>query len=190
MMSWHAILAGIILALVGIRKSFFPMWSILCNILISIYMGIMLTPMIIEIIPGAGWFNYRCGVSTAGVAIVTFVILQIFASNFITGKFKVSFPKIIDEAGAGILGFIAGYLACSFILFAICITPLSRQPFLRKICTDNAPVIKSPIVRTCDFVATASRQHRSGTVESVVDWLIEPGYELKYEPTTNRKTKN
>ncbi len=189
-MFWFAVLVGAVFAMIGIKKGFYPIWAILFNILISIYLGIMLAPTIVGIIPDIGNSRYHYAGCVAGIAIVTFTVLQTIATSFLTGTYDVSFPKIFSSVGAGILGFLSGYLVCSFALFVICIMPFSKEPFIRKVCgqSDLAPSAVASVVNVCDFVGDLSMQHYDNVAAGVVDWLIMPADESEYNPDKTEGT--
>lgn len=133
MVFWLGILCGGLFIWFAIKIGFFEMWALLFNIVISIYVAIFLTPVILEIIPEAG--NIPCcnafalGVLAGG----TFLILYGITYVFLTGQFKVAFPKLFDILFTGILGFLAGFLVLSFAAMVIAITPISQNRFVKQI---------------------------------------------------------
>ena len=189
-MFWFSVLVGAVFAMIGIKKGFYPIWAILFNILISIYLGIMLAPTIVGIIPDIGGSRYHYAGCVAGIAIVVFAVFQTIATSLLTGTCTVSFPKIFSNVGAGILGFLSGYLVCSFALFVICITPFSKEPFMRSICgrDDLAPSAVASVVKVCDFVGALSLQRYDNVAAGVVDWLIMPADESGGNPDETERT--
>ncbi|HCO95296.1 MAG TPA: hypothetical protein DIU00_15330, partial [Phycisphaerales bacterium] len=125
MVFWTGILAGGLFAWFAIRIGFYEMWAMLFNIIISIYIAVFLTPVIIDIIPAAGDTSYGNALTMVTAAIGVFLILYVITYLFLTGQFKVSFPRIFDTLGTSVLGFLAGFLIWSFAAALICATPAS-----------------------------------------------------------------
>jgi uncharacterized membrane protein required for colicin V production len=132
MVFWTGILAGGLFAWFAIRIGFYEMWAMLFNIVISIYVAVFLTPVIIDIIPAAGDTSYGNALTMATAAIGVFLILYVITYLFLTGQFKVSFPRIFETLGAGVLGFLAGFLIWSFAAVLIWATPVSQHTFVKN----------------------------------------------------------
>jgi len=181
MMFWLAVAMGVVFALIGIRLGFYRMWAVLFNILVSIYLGVMLTPAMVKIIPSMENFYYHRPLSVAAIAIVAFAVLQTIAVTLI-GAFEVSFPKMFNNIGSVILGFLSGYLLVIFVLFVICVIPFSKQGLVswqRRL----KPTAARPVVKVCDFVGSASLHVCDGVALEVVSDLISrhrPGDEPDY----------
>jgi uncharacterized membrane protein required for colicin V production len=105
----------------------------LFNIVISIYIAIFLTPVILDVVPAAK--NMPCcnALALLVLAIGTFFILYGITYVFLTGQFNVSFPRIFDILFTGILGFLAGFLVLSFAALVITITPISQNRFVKQV---------------------------------------------------------
>jgi len=132
MIFWTCILVGGLFAWLAIKIGFYETVVHLFNIIISIYVAIFITPFILVTFPAAG--NMPCcqAVAPASIAVGMFLILYGIAYVFLTGQFKVSFPKVFDILFAGILGFFTGFLVASFAALIIMLTPLSRNTFMNK----------------------------------------------------------
>ncbi len=181
---WLSILAGIVFAAVAFRRSFYLMWTILFNITISIYLGIMLTYTAVKTIDAISCSSYSYAGCVLGIAIVTFVILQFIAIRFFAATFKVTFSKIFDNIGAALLAFIAGFLVFSFISFSISITPIVDNPFMQEVISgqqiakSSAPVV----LRTCNLVGVLSAQKNTGVTGDFLSWLLATREETWDEP--------
>lgn len=157
MVFWLGILCGGLFIWFAIKIGFFEMWALLFNIVISIYVAIFLTPVILEIIPEAGDIPccnaFALGVLAGG----TFLILYGITYVFLTGQFKVAFPKLFDILFTGILGFLAGFLVLSFAALVIAITPISQNRFVKQIGfnRESQQANISYICLWCDLVNTA-----------------------------------
>jgi len=132
MVFWTGILAGGLFAWFAIRIGFYEMWAMLFNIIISIYIAVFLTPVIIDIIPAAGDTSYGNALTMVTAAIGVFLILYVITYLFLTGQFKVSFPRIFETLGTGVLGFLAGFLIWSFAAVLIWATPASQNTFVKN----------------------------------------------------------
>ena len=186
MIFWLTIMIGILAVLIGKKKGFFPMWAILFNIMIPIYISVMLTPTVVGVIPDIGTNGYNQAGCVAGIAILFFVFLQFIATNYFTADSDVILPDFVEKIGTSVISFIAGYLACCFIFFIICIMPFSDKPIAKKILGKDQRSLSAvaSVAKTCDFVGAISLQcHEDTTVPKIVDWFIEPAYKPTDEPT-------
>ena len=133
MIFWLGIIVAAIFAYMAIKLGFFMSWSILFNIVISIYLAIYLGPLIVIFIPGAGDTPYANILGIVCVAATSFFIQHLIAYTYITGPFAVSFPRILDNLGAVIIGFLSGFLVWSFISLIVCAMPMSKVKLLEDL---------------------------------------------------------
>ena len=133
MVFWLGILTGGFFIWFAMKIGFYEMLAMLFNIVISIYVAIFLTPVILDIVPEAGDISFCNAFAMLVLAIGTFFILYGITYVFLTGQFKVSFPKIFDILFTGVLGFLAGFLVLSFIALLITTTPISQNRFVRQL---------------------------------------------------------
>jgi uncharacterized membrane protein required for colicin V production len=133
MVFWLGILTGGLFTWFAIKIGFYEMWAMLFNIVISVYVAIFLAPVILNIIPEAGDIPCSHALALAALGAGTFCILFGITYVFLTGQFKVSFPKSFDILFAGVLGFLAGFLVLSFAALVITITPISQNRFVRQV---------------------------------------------------------
>lgn len=172
---WIGILVAILFAYIAIKMRFYATWALLFNIVISIYLGIALGPLLADFVPGLSNAPYHTALSIVGTTIGAFLILHGISYTLLTGQFSVPFPKIIDKLGAGILGFLVGFLIWSFVGLLACVTPMSQNTFVKDIglCDQfeqtNAPVI----CRCCDLVHSivSSQDSKHTTEEAIVELL-------------------
>ena len=188
MLFWVAVLAGGGFAYLGIKKGFFPMWAITFNILVSVYLSVMLLPVIEAIIPDNGGqaYFYNCALSLLIIGILVFVVLQTIASNYFSGGFQVSFPVIFNNIVAAILGFISGYLICCTVLVIISIMPFTSQSSIANkiLGPQNLPAaVTKPVIGACDFIGVASMQVWPDVAQDAVDdFLVQREARLKQKP--------
>jgi hypothetical protein len=131
MIFWVGILVGGVFAWLAVRMGFFETWAMLFNIIISVYLGILLGPMLVEIIPGAAGTPYSKVLGMISAAIVAFLILHCISYTFFTGQLTMSFPGIFNSLGAAFLGFLAGFLVWSFAILLVCMTPVSKYDIVK-----------------------------------------------------------
>lgn len=128
---WIAVLIGAVSAWLAVRIGFYEIWALLVNIAIAIYVAIFLAPRVIDLAPATGRLSaYSTALSMIVLAGGCFAILHGFSYVFLTGQFKVPFPRAFDILLAGSLGFLAGFLACSFLAVAFTTTPLAQQELI------------------------------------------------------------
>ncbi len=191
MIFWLGILAGAVAAWAAIRIGFYESWVMLFNILISIYVAIFLTPVIVDIVPEAGGISCGNILAMTAVAIAVFAILYGIAHIFFTSQFNVSFPKTFDILFAGLLGFLAGFLVLSFAAFLICATPISQNEFASDagLSRQSQRANISYICWWCDLVnsVVASPENKVTTEQAINEWLS--GTEPKAPPETAEDTE-
>ena len=133
MVFWLGILVGGLFVWFTIKMmGFYETWAMLFNIVVSIYLGIFLRPVIADAIPAAGNTPYSNAMTVVATAIAFFAILHGISFVFFTSQFSVSFPKVLDVLGTGFLGFLTGLLVWSFAALLICITPISQNEFVKS----------------------------------------------------------
>jgi hypothetical protein len=136
MVFWVGILVGGLFAYFAIKKGFYEMWALGFNIIISIYLAVLLGPVVADIIP-TGAAAYNKAVTMLAIAAASFLILYGISYTFITGQFSISFPKIVDVVGAGLFGFLIGFLVWSFISLLIMATPITNNTLAKEIGFDS-----------------------------------------------------
>ena len=138
MVFWAGILAAAFFAWLAVKIGFYETWTMLFNIVISIYLSVFLTPAITTMVPAAGDTAYGNALTLITVAAGAFLILHGVSYSFLTGRFSVWFPRPLDNVGSGLLGFLAGFLIWSFVTLVISVSPLSQAGFARDISLTSA----------------------------------------------------
>jgi ABC-type xylose transport system permease subunit len=136
MIFWVGILVSGLFAHFAIKKGFYEMWALGFNIIISIYLAVLLGPVVSDIIP-VGTAAYSKVLTMLGTAIACFLILHGISYTFITGQFSIPLPKIVDVVGAGIFGFLIGFLVWSFVCLLIMTTPITKNNLAKEIGFDT-----------------------------------------------------
>ena len=175
MVFWVGILVGGLFIWIAVKIGFYETWAMLFNAVISIYVAIFLTPTILDVVPEAQ--NMPCcnALALSVLAIGSYLILYGITYIFLTGQFKVSFPKVFDILIAGLLGFLAGFLLLSFIALIITTTPISENRFVRQlgINRNSQQANITYICRWCDLVnSIVSSPDARITGEQAVEKLL------------------
>lgn len=187
MVFWLGILAGALFAWIAIRIGFYEMCAMLFNILISIYAAIFLTPVVTELIPAAASVSCGSVLTLAAISIGVFLILHGISYTFLTGQFKVPFPKTFDLLLAGLLGFLAGFLVLSFATLLICATPITENKFVKDIglSRQSQQANISYVCWWCDRVnSIVSSPRNKVTSKEVIDELLSSA-QPKPKPKTS-----
>ena len=191
MVFWFTVLVGIIAAWWGRKMRFYSAWALLFNILVSMYLGVMLTGAVIGMITDQSVSYYHCAAGVAGIAIIVFIILHIFTTTVLIADVEIRFPRMFDGVGSTILVFLSGYLVCNFVILVICIMPFTKKPAVENFIeqADLTAVAVPSVAAACDFVGNMSMQCYDDTAEQVVSGLPSPGYDIEYDPrkTTRRR---
>ncbi len=190
MVFWIGILIGGTFAWFAIKLRFYQTWTLIFNIIISIYLAVYLRPVVINI-PAVGDTPYNNALAMAAVALASFLILHGISYTFLTSQFNVSFPKVFDVVGAGLLGFLAGLLVWSFLSLLIYITPASQNTFVKEIGFTD-PFQQNSVLyvsRFCDLVnAVVSSQDNGCSAEQTIRKLLK-GPESQAQGKTPERPK-
>jgi len=171
-----AIVAALLFALLGIRLGYYRSWAMLFNILVSIYLAVMLAPVVPGLLANVRDFHYRYPAFIIIVAIIIFTILQLF-TNYLTGAFEASYHRKFEIISSAIIGFISGYLLITFIFFVICLVPSTKPKFISW--QDKSTYqAAQPVVSACNFIGYISIHACEDVACGVVDELIDARDEL------------
>jgi len=130
---WLGVLAAGIFAWYAVKMGFYESWATLFNIVVAVYLAVFLRPVITEMVPAAGQRSYGQALTLTVTAVVFFLVLHGITYTAFTGQFSIAFPKILDTLGAGLLGFLGGFLIYSFVMLAVYVTPVSQNAVLQTI---------------------------------------------------------
>lgn len=170
------IIIGVVVGFMGRRAGFVSMWTMLFNVLISIYISIMLSPTIIGLLPSLNTSDYYRAMCLLGIAIFVFAVAHNILSMYLPEVFSVAVPKLFDGWIAGIAGFFVGFFVSSFIIFIFAVTPLSRTSVIKKISPEETlgQAVSSPVLGACKIVSELSLQGDKRNCRKVVKWFIKP----------------
>ncbi len=170
------LVVGLVFALVGYRKTWYPCWTYLFNLLIAAYVSIMITPQVVDAVPLIRNYlgNYSYAVFALTVAVVIFVVMSLFSFRFFTSASAVSFPKILDSVGAAMLGFFSGAVIAGFLLSVVSITPLSDYSFVRSVTQGRRADagVNCAVLTSCNIVHDISLQPVPDAVEKQLELIM------------------
>jgi len=130
---WIGILVGGLFAWLAFKLGFYSTWAISFNIVLAVYLGLLAGPVLIELVPAADTGAYGTGLAVLTTAAAAFVVLHCICYTFITGRFNVTFPSLLDNLGSVVLGFCVGFLVWSFIAFLVYISPIAKNNLARTV---------------------------------------------------------
>jgi len=163
MVFWIAVLVGCISLYLATRIGFFDTLVLSFNVLTSVFVGIYSTCALIDAVPAAA--NFVCGtaITVSAISLVCFLSLSGLSYVLLTGQFKVAFPKLFDVLLSGCLGFGAGILLSSYVVFILSILPPLKTLSLLDQANTKANV--SLLCLYCDqvqrLVATGDSQQQT-----------------------------
>jgi hypothetical protein len=170
------IITGFVFAFIGYRKTWYSTWAVLFNVLIAVYASIMTIPQVIEEFPVIRSYlgNFSYSVFILVTAVIVFAVMQLLAFKFFTAVYMVSFPKILNGAGAAVLGFLTGSVVAGFLLFLISITTLSDNSTVRLFTQDKQSADQANIIvlESCDFVHNISLQPNPVGVDKQMEKIL------------------
>ncbi|MFA6187241.1 MAG: hypothetical protein WC770_08550 [Phycisphaerae bacterium] len=155
-------------AWLGYKKTWYPAWAFLFNIIVAIYLGVMAAPQIIDKLPiirtELGDFAYSG--TMLSLAVVFFIIAQLATFRYLTAVYCVSFPSLLNSIGAAILGFFTGAAIAGFVIFLINISPPQGSKYVAfftgaKLSQEKANTV---VYKTCNFVHSVSLQQHPTSV--------------------------
>jgi hypothetical protein len=126
MLFWMAVLTGALFAWIAVEIGFYATWIMLFNLVLSAYVAIFLSPVIIANIPAATSTPYGYALILISTASATLLIAYGICYACLSGELRAEFPRVFDNIAAGLLGFLSGFLVWSFVSFSVCLTPLTE----------------------------------------------------------------
>jgi hypothetical protein len=187
MLFWIGILVGAALAYLAVKTGFYETWVLLFNLTVAIYLGLFLHPLVADFIPAAGGTDFGPALTMLAIAGAVFAILQGLSFVFLTGQFKVPFPKIFDVVVSGILGFCAGLLIWSFVSLLITISPLARETAVEKIGFSPASFTEQSadyLAWWCDIIHNFTASDSAPTAQQAIQTALNSAPQKPVRPST------
>jgi hypothetical protein len=186
------ILIAAIFALSAKKMGFYHAWTMLFNLVISVYLAIRIGPAIEDFFPAAvsGQYSVTFAILAAGTG--AFLILQIIAYILMVGQFEVTFPRVVSIFGSSVVGFLAGFLVWSFGTFAFYTTPLCQSQSVKEIGVDAKTFEESKtqpyLAWWCNFLDKfiAAGDTPVSAEKAIKDILIKPAPKAIPDANTTR----
>lgn len=121
------------------KAGFVSGWTTLLNASVAIYLGIYVTPTVVESVSYIADFSYGAMLTAFVVAVILFTILNTIAST-VTGDLKIEMPKMIETLGGGAIGFLTGMLLWGFLCLLLEVSPLADSAMVKDTCRDPAEI--------------------------------------------------
>jgi hypothetical protein len=190
MVFWIAILVGVLFVWLAIRMGFYETWVLFFNAVISIYLSVFLTPILIEWVPAPGAApSYHVALCMILLAGGSFAVLHGLSFIFLTSQYHIPFPRVFDSLLSGMLGFATGFLVFSFLGLVLTTTPLAENKIVgtlglgrpsqpAKDAQTRTAAFKSPnlscLTRCCDLIHSFAGFHDPGiTSQAAVQELMD-----------------
>ena len=171
MITIAAIIIALFFVVIGLRLGYFRAWVMLFNILVSVYLAVMLAPVVPGLIPCVRDSCYRYPAFIMAAAIIIFAVMHSIALRLMK-SFEASCHRIFDLIASAVFGFISGYLLTAFIFFVICLIPLAKPGFVSWQDKSVAEV-RQPVISACDFIGYISIHACEGVAGGIVNKLID-----------------
>jgi hypothetical protein len=182
MVVWIGILVAVIFAYSAIKLGFYHTWTMLFNFVIAVYVAVRISPAIEEFLPAAmgSGGQYSKTMALLATGLVTFLILHGIAYVLLIGQFEVTFPRVVNTLGSGVLGFLTGFLIWSFGTLIVCTAPFSQQQYVKELGfetkTFQEAKMQPYLVWWCSFLdkIVASGDSPVSAEQTIKDLLIKP----------------
>ena len=180
MVVWIGILVAVLFAYSAIKLGFYHAWTMLFNFVIAVYVALRVSPAIEEFLPAAMGGQYSKTMALLATWLVTFLILHGIAYVLLIGQFEVTFPRVVNILGSGLLGFLAGFLIWSFVTLVVCTTPFSQQQYVKELGfetkTFQEAKMQPYLVWWCNFLdkIVASGEGPVSAEQTIRELLIKP----------------
>lgn len=187
MLFWLGILVGVALAYLAVKMGFYETWVLLFNLTVAVYLGLFLRPIVADFIPAAAGTDFGPALTMLAIAGAVFAILQGLSFVFLTGQFKVPFPKIFDVVVSGILGFCAGLLIWSFVFLLVTISPFAREPAVEEMGFTPASFTEQSagyLAWWCDIIHDFAASDSAATTRQAIETALNSAPQKITHPST------
>lgn len=172
-----AVLLGILLAVLGIKKGVYPMAAAAFNFLISVYIAVLSAPALLKNNPALQESGYYAALCILVLTAACFLLLHGICFFLLLRGADCVFPVVFEKAAGGLLGFVIGYILAALVFLAVCMMPFSRHElFERFVSLDRMKTFStSTITKCCHLTAGWSLQYLCDKPEKTVEFLISLG---------------
>jgi hypothetical protein len=182
------ILIAVLFALSARKMGFYHTWTMLFNLIVAIYLAIRLGPFMNDYIPAYVSEQYSKTLSMVAIGTGAFLVLQGIAYTLLIGQFEVTFPRTVNILGTGLLGFLAGFLVWSFVLFAFYTTPLCQSQSVKELHIDMKTFEEAKtqpyLVWWCNFLDKfiASGDNPDSVTKTMKEMVTKPAKKAIADP--------
>lgn len=173
---WIGIIIAAIVAYFTFKIGFYETWAFAFNTIVSIYLAIFLKPTITKLLPAANQMPCSNILIILMTAIGAFLILHGISYLLITSQVRISFPKILDLLGAGLLGFFTGLFIWSFASLLLFLAPISERRLFKDLgfSYEFQKTNIAYIRRFCDPLnALLTSKNKGYSTQQAIDRLLE-----------------
>lgn len=188
MLFWLCLLIGILFGWLGLKKGLYVAAAMLFNLMTGIYIGVLSSLRVLNMNPEYGHSGYYAALTMFFLSIIVFGVLQLIAWFYFLHDAVEYFPKLIEQLGGALCGFVFGYLLLSLVVLSVCIMPFSRE---------KIPLVPSrekmvhfagkPVVKVCNFIGFYSLEYFDGQPEVVIETLLSIQQDIKPSPEPPQK---
>lgn len=133
-----ALALGLLIGVAAIRPAakvgFLVTWAALVNLVLAVYLAVTLLPFALAWAPAfiaASPYRHIFCLMMSGILL--YAILQKVSTETFIGAFRGRFPGLIENVGAGALGFATAMLAWSYISLMVSLSPFVELDLMRTI---------------------------------------------------------
>lgn len=163
-------------AWIGYKKTWYPAWAFLFNVIVAIYLGVMIAPQIVENLSIIQTYlgNFAYSGCILAIAAVFFIIAQLLTFRYLTAVYSVSFPLLLNSIGSAVVGFFIGAAIAGFVIFLVNISPPAGSKFVgfftgAKLSQEKANTV---VYKTCNFVHSISLQQHPTSVSEQMEKIF------------------
>jgi len=181
MLIWFAILMGTLAAWLLGRKTFYANWILLFNILVSIYVGVMLSPVLLGMLGDrTKGIGFNCAAFILLITVIVFIILYLIARfSLVADEVDIDFHELLELIGTRVAAFFSGFCVAIMVIFliAVMIMPYKFSPWMKFIRSEDAPVtvVTKPMTKMCNFINTMSMQRYTDAPAYILTELTNLG---------------
>ncbi len=129
MLFWLAVLTGAVFVVIALSVGFYRTWVLSFHVLLSTYMAVFLTPLVAARLPAATNAPLGYLLTFLSIGVATFAVAYGAYFALFSDRPPVALPKLLDVLGAGVLGFLNGFLVASLLMLAFLLTPWGHSEF-------------------------------------------------------------
>jgi uncharacterized membrane protein required for colicin V production len=191
MLFWLCLIIGGLFALLGFKKGLYVAITMLFNLMIGVYAGVLAAPRVLNMSPEYGQSGYYPAATVFFLAIIIFAVLQLIAWFYFLHDAVEYFPKLIEQVGGALCGFLFGYFLLGLVTLSICMMPFSKG-MIPSYLPQRDQMIQfagKPVAGICNFIGAYSLEYFDGQPEVILETLLSTGQELQDKQPSPKPSK-